>query len=169
MIGVALGAHVVAVDVNDAALALARDLGAERLVNARETPDTVAAVKDAIGGGAHVSVDALGSPQTAVASVRSLRRRGRHVQVGLLLGEQSTPPIPMDLVLAKELDVLGSHGMAARDYPGMLDLVARGLLQPRRLVGRVISLDEAGAAIAEMSGPSPTAGMTVVAVADPAV
>jgi alcohol dehydrogenase len=169
MIGVALGAHVVAVDVNDAALALARDLGAERLVDARKTPDTVAAVKDVIGGGAHVSVDALGSPQTAVASVRSLRRRGRHVQVGLLLGEQSTPPIPMDLVLAKELDVLGSHGMAARDYAGMLDLVGRGLLQPRRLVGRVISLDEAGAAIAEMSGPSPTAGMTVVAVADPAV
>jgi alcohol dehydrogenase len=162
MIGVALGARVVAVDVSEAALALARDLGAEHVVDARTAGDTSIAVKDAIGGGAHVSVDALGSPQTAVASVRSLRRRGRHVQVGLLLGEQSTPPIPMDLVLAKELDLYGSHGMAARDYPGMLDLVATGVLQPRRLVGAVIGLDEAGAALAAMGEPRPSAGMTVV-------
>jgi alcohol dehydrogenase len=162
MIGVALGARVVAVDVSEAALALARDLGAEHVVDARTAGDTSAAVKDAIGGGTHVSVDALGSPQTAVASVRSLRRRGRHVQVGLLLGEQSTPPIPMDLVLAKELDLYGSHGMAARDYPGMLDLVATGVLQPRRLVGAVIGLDEAGAALAAMGEPRPSAGMTVV-------
>jgi alcohol dehydrogenase len=164
MIGVALGARVVAVDVSEAALALARDLGAEHVVDARTAGDTSAAVKDAIGGGAHVSVDALGSPQTAVASVRSLRRRGRHVQVGLLLGDQSTPPIPMDLVLAKELDLYGSHGMAARDYPGMLDLVARGVLQPRRLVGAVIGLEEAGAALAAMGQPRAAAGMTVVSL-----
>ncbi|HET8616110.1 MAG TPA: zinc-dependent alcohol dehydrogenase family protein [Actinomycetales bacterium] len=162
MIGVALGARVVAVDVSDAALALAAELGAEHVVDARATPDTSAAVKNAIGGGAHVSIDALGSPRTAAASVRSLRRRGRHVQVGLLLGDESTPPIPMDLVLAKELDLYGSHGMAARDYAGMLDLVARGVLQPRRLVGSVISLDEAGKALAAMSGPPASAGMTVV-------
>jgi D-arabinose 1-dehydrogenase-like Zn-dependent alcohol dehydrogenase len=162
MIGVALGARVVAVDVSEAALAMAQDLGAEHVVDARATPDTATAIKEAIGGGAHVSVDALGSPQTAVASVRSLRRRGRHVQVGLLLGHESTPPIPMDLVLAKELDLYGSHGMAARDYAGMLELVARGVLQPRRLVGSVISLAEAGAALAAMGDPRPSAGMTVV-------
>jgi alcohol dehydrogenase len=162
MIGVALGARVVAVDVSDAALSLARDLGAGHVVDARATTDTAAAVKTAAGGGVHVSVDALGAPETAVASVRSLRRRGRHVQVGLLLGEESTPPIPMDLVLAKELDLYGSHGMAARDYAGMLDLVARGVLQPQRLVGAVISLDEAGEALAAMGEPRSSAGMTVV-------
>jgi D-arabinose 1-dehydrogenase-like Zn-dependent alcohol dehydrogenase len=162
MIAVALGARVVAVDVSGAALALARDLGAEHVVDAAATPDTAAAVKEAIGSGAHVSIDALGSPSTAVASVRCLRRRGRHVQVGLLLGAESTPPIPMDLVLAKELDLYGSHGMAARDYGGMLELVADGVLRPRRLVGSVIGLDEAGAALASMSLPASQAGMTVV-------
>jgi D-arabinose 1-dehydrogenase-like Zn-dependent alcohol dehydrogenase len=165
MIGVALGARVVAIDISGPALALARDLGAEHVVDAVATPDTAAAIKDAIGGGAHVSVDALGSPSTAVASVRCLRRRGRHVQVGLLLGPESTPAIPMDLVLAKELDVLGSHGMAARDYDGMLDLVSRGVLQPRRLVGAVIGLDQAAAALAAMGRPRPSAGMTVVDLA----
>ena len=105
-------------------------------------------------------------PATAVASVRCLRRRGRHVQVGLLLGQESTPPIPMDQVLAKELDIYGSHGMAARDYPGMLELVARGRVAPRRLVGSVIGLDEAGEALAAMSRPARQAGMTVI-VLDP--
>jgi D-arabinose 1-dehydrogenase-like Zn-dependent alcohol dehydrogenase len=162
MIGVALGARVVAIDVSAPALALARDLGAEHVVDAAATSNTPAAVKDAIGGGAHVSVDALGSPSTAVASVRCLRRRGRHVQVGLLLGPEATPPIPMDLVLAKELDIYGSHGMAARDYGGMLDLVARGVLQPRRLVGSVIGLDQAAGALAAMGEPGRSAGMTVV-------
>lgn len=162
MIGVALGARVVAVDVSPAALDLARELGAERVIDASGLDDASSAVKDAIGGGAHVSIDALGSPQTAVASVRCLRRRGRHVQVGLLLGPESTPPIPMDVVLAKELDLYGSHGMAARDYDGMLALVARGVLQPRRLVGQVITLDEAGRALAAMGEGRTTAGMTVV-------
>jgi alcohol dehydrogenase len=162
MIGVALGARVVAVDVSPAALDLARELGAERVIDASGLDDASSAVKDAIGGGAHVSIDALGSPQTAVASVRCLRRRGRHVQVGLLLGPESTPPIPMDVVLAKELDLYGSHGMAARDYDGMLALVARGVLQPRRLVGQVIPLDEAGRALAAMGEGRTTAGMTVV-------
>jgi D-arabinose 1-dehydrogenase-like Zn-dependent alcohol dehydrogenase len=162
MIGVALGARVVAVDVSPDALELARELGAERVVDATGLGDSSAAVRDAIGGGAHVSIDALGSPATAVASVRCLRRRGRHVQVGLLLGPQSTPPIPMDLVLAKELDLYGSHGMAARDYAGMLDLVARGVVAPRRLVRSVIGLDEAGEALAAMGRPARHAGMTVI-------
>lgn len=115
------------------------------------------------GGGAHVSVDALGSPDTAVASVRSLRRRGRHVQVGLLLGPDATPPLPMDRVVAWELSVHGSHGIAPHEYVALLDLVATAGIDPASLVGRVIPLEEAGAALAAMDGPTP-AGMTVVAL-----
>ncbi|MET1003948.1 MAG: alcohol dehydrogenase catalytic domain-containing protein, partial [Propionibacteriaceae bacterium] len=114
MIGVALGARVVAVDISPPALALAADLGAEATVNSSQV-DPAAAVRELTGGGAQVSLDALGSSQTAVASVRSLRRRGRHLQVGLLLGDQATPPLPMDLVLSRELELYGSHGMAAHE------------------------------------------------------
>ncbi len=116
----------------------------------------------ATGGGAHASIDAVGSTETAVASVSCLRPRGRHIQVGLLLGDHATPPLPMGTVVAKELSIHGSHGMAARDYPPMLDLVASGAVQPRRLVGPVIGLHEAGAALAQMSQPAATAGVTVV-------
>ena len=101
---------------------------------------------------------------TAIASGRSLRRRGRHVQVGLLLADASTPPLPMDLVVARELSVHGSHGMPAWQYADLLAVVASGNLDPARLVGRVIGLGEAGAALAAMSGPAETVGMTVVRV-----
>ena len=159
MVATALGARVVAVDVSEEALTRARELGAEAAVR---DDDPAAAVRDVTGGGAHVSLDAVGSPVTAVASVRSLRRRGRHVQVGLLLGDRSTPPLPMDLVVAQELSIHGSHGMPAHQYADLLDLVTTGRIDPSELVGRVIRLDEAGAAIAAMSEPSASVGMTVV-------
>ena len=160
MIGAALGARVVAVDVAPAALDLARRLGATAVVDASGDVDTAAAVVEITGGGAGVSVDALGSPGTAVASVRGLRRRGRHVQVGLLLGAAATPPLPMDLVVSRELEIYGSHGMAAHEYPAMLAMVADGTLRPDLLVGSVIDLADAGDALAAMGGPT-TGGMTV--------
>jgi len=150
---------VVAADISAAALERASELGAECTVDAGDAglPDTIGQIT---GGGAHVSIDALGSQETAVNSVRSLRRRGRHVQVGLLL--TGPPPIPMDLVIARELEIYGSHGMAARDYPAMLAMVADGTLRPGVLTGRVIGLEDTGRALAAMDGLSATAGMTVV-------
>jgi alcohol dehydrogenase len=160
MIAVALGARVVAVDVSPEALRRAGELGAESLVAAeREVGERV---QEQTGGGVHISVDAVGSTSTAVASVQCLRPRGRHVQVGLLLGAQSTPPLPMDRVVAHELEIYGSHGMAACDYPGLLELVESGILRPDLLVGRVIGLDEAGAALAAMSQPMEASGITVI-------
>jgi len=166
MIGAALGARVLAVDVSAAALARARELGAEAAV-AADTADAgteglAAAIGELTGGGAHVSIDALGSPAVAADSVRCLRRRGRHVQVGLLPG--GPVPLPVDLVIARELEIYGSHGMAARDYPDMMRLVADGTLRPGLLVGEVIALADVGRALAAMDGPA-GAGMTVVRLA----
>lgn len=159
MIATALGARVVAVDLSSSALALAGELGAEAQVDGHD--DATARIIE-LTGGAHVSIDAVGSPVTAAASVACLRPRGRHVQVGLLLGPDSAPPVPMHLVVAKELEIYGSHGMAARDYPALLGLVTSGALRPDRLVGKVISLEDAGAALAAMSDPATAAGITVV-------
>lgn len=154
MIARALGACVVAVDRSADALALAASLGADVTVPAGA--DAVAHVVAATGG-AHVSLDAVGSAETATASVRSLRRLGRHVQVGLLAGEP--PALPLDRVIGWELEVLGSHGMAARDYPRLLDLVASGSLQPQRLVQRTVGLAEAATLV---GADAPAAGITVL-------
>lgn len=167
MIGVALGARVIAVDISTTTLDLARHLGAELVIDAGVDSDVVSAIVEATGGGAQVSLDALGSPDTAAASVRCLRPRGRHVQVGLLLGSASTPPLPMDRVVSAELEIYGCHGMPARDYPAMLSLVADGTLRPDLLVGQVIGLEDAGAALAAMDQVAATTGMTVIEIPVP--
>jgi alcohol dehydrogenase len=123
--------------------------------------DVPAAVLELTEGGAHVSVDAIGRPATAADSIRSLRRRGRHIQVGLLLGRDASPALPMDLVITRELSIHGSHGMAAHEYPAMLDAVADGRLRPELLVGQVIEFAQATGALAALDHPAP-AGMTVI-------
>lgn len=162
MIAAAAGARVVAVDVSAQALALAQRLGAVPVL-AAEAADVASAVRAATDGGAHVSLDAYGSLTTCENSIRSLRKRGRHVQVGLMLGPNATARVPMDLVVANELEILGSHGMAANEYPQMLAAIAAGRIDPRPLVGRRIPLTDAPAALADMSaGTQP--GMTVIEV-----
>lgn len=143
MIAAAFGAQVVAVDIDASRLALSRELGAQAVIDAGEVPDVVAAVRELSGGGVHLSLDALGSPATCGNSLSSLRKRGRHVQVGLMVGTDRAQVVPMDRVVADELEVLGSHGMAAHDYGRMLDMIKGGRLQPGRLVGRRVSLEEA--------------------------
>jgi alcohol dehydrogenase len=160
MIAAALGARVIAVDPSPAARARALELGAEAAIGPADADD--ADIVRTTRGGAHVAIDALGSAATAAAAVRSLRRRGRHVQVGLMLGDAARAPLPWDLVVARELEIYGSHGMAAADYPAMLDMVTDGRLDPRRLVGAVVPFDGIGPALAAMdTAVARHAGLTV--------
>ncbi|WP_456785792.1 zinc-dependent alcohol dehydrogenase family protein [Cellulomonas sp. P5_C5] len=160
MVAVAAGARVVAVDVSPVARDAARAMGAAVVLDG--TGDVAAQVHQVTGGGATVSLDALGSRATATASVLSLRRRGRHVQVGLLLGSDTAPSLPMGRVIGWELELYGSHGMAAHEYPAMLARIASGELDPSRLVGRTVGLDEAPAALAALGHGTGGPGMTVV-------
>ncbi|MBO0923272.1 alcohol dehydrogenase catalytic domain-containing protein [Cellulomonas sp. zg-ZUI199] len=167
MVAAAAGAHVVAVDPVPAARRAAHEAGAAVTLDpGDDAPAALAArLVEATGGGAHASLDALGSPATAQAGVLALRRRGRHVQVGLLLREDAWTALPMDRVVAWELSVHGSHGMAAHEYPAMLAAIAAGRLAPAALVSRTVGLDQAADALAAMSSGRPAgdaAGMTVV-------
>ena len=160
MIACALGGRVVVADRNPAALAAASALGAEYALRADGT-DIPAAVAELTGGGSHVAVDAVGSEQTCADAILSLRRRGRHIQVGLLPPVGGHPRVPMARVIGWELDVLGSHGMAAVDYPGMMALIEQGSLQPQRLIERTIGLDEAAAMLPGFDRAT-VAGITIV-------
>jgi D-arabinose 1-dehydrogenase-like Zn-dependent alcohol dehydrogenase len=160
MIARALGGRVVAVDRNPEALAAASAVGAEHTLRA-DGADIPAAVADLTGGGSHVAVDAVGSEQTCADAILSLRRRGRHIQVGLLPPVSGDPRLPMARVIGWELDVLGSHGMAAVDYPGMMALIEQGSLQPQRLIERTIGLGEAAAMLPGFDRAT-VAGMTIV-------
>ena len=162
LIATALGATVTAVDVSDAALERANELGAIHSIRPAGGGALEQAVIEATNGGAHVTIDALGSANTAASAVRSLRRRGTHVQVGLMLGDNATAPLPWDRVIAWELTVAGSHGMSARDYPRMLGMIADGRLDPARLIASTTDLEGAIDALVAMDAPQPaSAGITI--------
>jgi alcohol dehydrogenase len=149
MIAVVARARVLAVDIDPESLKRATEMGAEAIVDASTVTDVPAAIQERTGG-VHCSLDALGSAITCRNSILSLRKRGRHVQVGLLT--EGDTPIPMDAVVAKELEILGSHGMQAHRYPEMLAMIESGVLAPERLIGRRIGLSDAPAALAAMDG-----------------
>jgi alcohol dehydrogenase len=158
MIARAMGANVIAVDRNAEALNAARALGASHTLTGEDVP---ARVHEITGGGSDVTMDAIGSEQACADSIMSLRRHGRHVQVGLLPAVTGDPRLPMARVIAWELDLLGSHGMPAVDYPAMLALIESGDLRPQQLIERVIGLDEAATLLPEFDRARP-AGMTMI-------
>ncbi len=156
MIAAAAGARVIAVDTNPDALKLARDYGAADTLPA--SPDTVREIRDLTRGGAHVTMDALGSNEIVQQSLLALRPRGRHLQVGLLpAGVQ----LDVSRLIGQELQWLGSHGMPAHAYPEMLTLVAKGNLKPADLITRTITLAETPTALADLSNSTP-AGITII-------
>ncbi len=145
MIARALGAQVIGVDIKDETLEFAKTIGALHVINARREEQIASAIHDLTGGGAHISIDALGSLETCRNSVLSLRKRGRHVQVGLMVADYKDAPIPMNVVLAKELEIVGSHGMQAHAYEPMLRMILARQLNPKALIKKMVTLEESPA------------------------
>jgi alcohol dehydrogenase len=146
----ALGARVIAVDIRLEPLGLAKRLGAEVALNANEIGDIPAAIHGITGRGADLSLDTLGSAATVTNSVLSLRKLGRHVQVGHLTDRETLPAAIVRRTIGYELDIKGSHGLQAHAYPGLFDLISSGKLDPTQLVERTTSLDDAPAALEAM-------------------
>ncbi|MCB1381061.1 MAG: zinc-dependent alcohol dehydrogenase family protein [Alphaproteobacteria bacterium] len=162
MIAAALGAQVLAIDVNPSALVMARELGATATLNPLDCGDTGQAVRDLTAGGAHVSIDALGITTTFGNSIRGLRKLGRHVQIGMPLEQHAVVSLPLlETVYSRQISILGTRGIAASRFPAMLGMIAAGRLQPSKMITRKIALSSAGEALAEMNGYSGT-GITVI-------
>ncbi len=160
MITKAFGAQVISVDINQEALSLAKTSGADVVINSSlENP--VEAIREITKGGAHLSLDALGNKTTCYQSIASLRKRGKHVQVGLMAGDDFDPSIPMHLVVANELEILGSHGMQAHAYPEMLELIKTGKIKPEIMIHDRISLEEAASRLPKMNDFR-NAGVTLI-------
>ena len=159
MIAQAAGANVIGVDLDPAKLALATELDAVAAIDGKT--DVAEAIREITKGGAHVSLDALGHPVTMTNSILCLRPRGKHIQVGLMLGDHAAPSVPMPKIVGQEIELLGSHGMQAHRYGAMLDMVKSGKLNPARLVGEKISLEQAPDALMNMD-KFQSVGVTVI-------
>ncbi|WP_374383393.1 zinc-dependent alcohol dehydrogenase family protein [Dongia sp.] len=151
MIASAIGAQIVAIDVNDSALALATSLGATASLNAAKCSDIPAAIRELTGGGAHVSIDALGVTATFHNSIRSLRKLGRHVQIGMPLEQHASPTIPLlETVYSRQISIMGTRGIPASRFPAIFGMINAGRLDPAKLITHRIALEEAGAALAAL-------------------
>jgi alcohol dehydrogenase len=160
MIANAIGAQVIGVDINEETLELAKSIGADVILNVREE-NPVEAVREITGGGTHVSIDALGSSETCHNSVMSLRKRGRHVQIGVMAAESKETALPMSWVMFNELELIGSHGMQAHAYGPMLEMIVSGKLNPAKLINRTVTLEES-LAVLETMGEAPPTGIVVI-------
>ncbi len=160
ILGRALGARVVVVDVVPEKLDHALSLGAEAAIDAR-AGDAAAAIRDVTGGGAQVSIEALGIPQTTNASIECLAPLGRHLQIGMPVGHTATMPVNMNAVYMKNLALYGTRGMPAWKYPSLLSLIERGSADFTPLVAREIALSGASAELRAFDGPTPP-GVAVI-------
>lgn len=160
MIAAAFGANVIAIDIDNDKLQFASDLGAATVINS-SYGDPVDAILDITDGGAHISIDALGHPEIVVNSISSLRKRGRHIQVGIMEAGQHDTPVPMGKIIGRELEIVGSHGMQAHRYPEMLEMIRTGKLEPQKLIGKTVSLEESVNELVDMNSFGST-GVTVI-------
>jgi len=150
-IATALGANVVAVDLNDEALDLAERVGAVATLNASDTDETPSAVRDITDGGADISVDALGIAETCCNSVESLGPQGQHVQVGMTTDDEAGEvSLPVDSIVGSELELVGVKGMPPNRYSELFQMIASGKVQPAKLVTNRVGLEDVSGRLRSM-------------------
>ena len=161
MIAASKGAKVIAIDKKESALSKAQEIGAAFVIHDDGAQDVIELITTLSDGGVNLTIDAIGHPKVLMNAINALARRGRHVQIGLLEPQFARAKVPMDRVLAYELEILGSHGMAALDYPEMLQLITDGMLNPQLLIDKQISLEES-ITLLPMMHNNPGSGVKVI-------
>ncbi len=160
LLGRALGARVIVTDVVQEKLEHARGLGADFAVDASDG-ESAERIKEITGGGAHVSVEALGFPVTVAASLACLRPLGRHVQVGMPVGHHAVQEVNLNTVYMGNLALYGTRGMPAHRYPSLLSLIDGGHVDLNPIVAREVGLSDTSAELAAFNGPTPP-GVAVI-------
>jgi alcohol dehydrogenase len=160
MLGRAMGARVALADVVAEKLDLARVLGAEAVIDASDAR-AADAMREATGGGVDVAIEALGLPVTTANALRSLRKLGRMVQVGMPAGDHVRMTLPWDAVYGGQLAVYGTRGMPAHRYPSLLDFLAATRLDLAPMIARRVGLSDASAELARFDAPAPP-GIAVI-------
>ena len=162
LIAKAIGAKVIAIDIDEAKLNLATKLGADFTLNAQQNENLIDEIHELTKGGSHVSMDALGSQETAINSIKSLKKRGRHIQVGLMAGKEAEPSLPMDLVIARELEIIGSHGMQAQRYAAVFHLIESSKIDLNKLIEKRVALEEGVDMLQRMNDFPLSSGIAII-------
>ena len=157
----ALNARVIAIDLNDEALTLAKKFGAEKILNAAKTDGVSDAIRALSDGGAHASIDALGIAATYENSIRGLRKLGRHVQVGMPVSHPTVDLPLLELVYSRQISIMGSRGIAPQGFDGLMNLATRKNMDLSALITKTIGLSEVEASLKAMDHFT-ASGVTVI-------
>jgi len=142
-IAAALGGNVIAVDILPEKLNWARRLGARVALNGKDYERIDKEIRKLTGGGADIGFEAIGNPTTQAQTFASLRTGGRFVVVGF-----SAQPLSLDIgrLMYREMEIVGSLGCRAVDYPRVLELARQNKIKIKELVTARFALDEINAA-----------------------
>jgi propanol-preferring alcohol dehydrogenase len=143
-IAAAMNGHVIAVDIDDSKLKMARQLGAMAVLNPKGVERVDKELRKLTGGGADVAFEAIGNPLTQEQAFASVRTGGRVVLVGY-----SEKPMTLETgrVMFRELEVIGSLGCRPVDYPRVFELVLQGKIRVSELVTARFPLDQINTAL----------------------
>lgn len=146
---VAAGANqVVALDLSEEKLSLARELGAHHAINARD-PDCLAKVLEITAGGAHVAVETAGSARALQTAYEVTRRGGTTVAAGMP-GPEAQITLSHLSIAAQERTLKGSYMgscIPKRDIPRYMVMFKNGKLPVDKLLSRTIGFDDLNAAM----------------------
>ncbi len=137
-VAAAVGAQVIAVDIVDQKLEWARELGAEVTLNSTQFDRIDKEIRKLTGGGADIGFEALGNPVVQSQTFNSLRTGGRFVVVGF-----ASKPMQLNTgkVMYREMEIIGSLGCRAVDYPRVIELARQGKIKVKELVTARFTLD----------------------------
>jgi len=144
--GLRQGARVIAVDIDDAKLALARKAGASEVVNSRSGPLHERLRELTGGNGSSVVIEAVGLPETFVAAVNVVCFAGRVVYIGY-----AKEPVSYEtrFFVMKELDILGSRNATRQDFEDVMSMLRSGRYPVAETITRTVPFVQAGDALRE--------------------
>ena len=138
------GATVVAVDLDDEKLALAKEVGATHTINSRTTDVHEEMIRISQGFGADVVIEAVGNPVTYNMAINEVSFTGRVVYIGYAKSEVS---FQTKLFVQKELNICGSRNALPEDFRAVIHYLNTHNFPYDKFISRIVTPEEAGEAL----------------------
>lgn len=137
----AAGGMVIAVDLVDKKLDIAKKLGAQHTLNAsgKEDKALLKEIKTLTGGGADIAIEAIGNPKTIELASSAVKAGGLHCQVGYT---HHSVPLNAARLMFREIEIKGSLGCRPVDYPKIIEMVKTEKIQLRPVISYKFKLDD---------------------------
>ncbi|MBS1872740.1 MAG: galactitol-1-phosphate 5-dehydrogenase [Acidobacteria bacterium] len=132
-------ARIFAIDLDDARLAMAKEMGADEVFNAKTCDAKAEILKRTGGRGVDIALEAVGATQPIATAIACLRKGGTLTLVGNVAPNID---LPLQAVVTRQLRLQGSCA-SCNDYPACIELMSRGAIKVDPLISARVPLDEA--------------------------